>query len=186
MLTENELGEFIDARFTHTLFRLETLDHIEVGADVEDFGRYKQGLSGPDMAQRNQWLDVIRDEVAYGKHTYRVHVVRSPLSTYLRFCFEWGYVHNSAAGEHIGILDEAEQTVPSDLIRQDFWLIDGEHLVLMHYDDRGRFVGATVGADSDTPRYRSCADAAWATSVRFEDYWNAHTHEWRDKPAIAS
>lgn len=183
MLNEDQLGEFIDARFTRTLFRLETLDHIEVAADTADFDRYQRGLPGPDMAQRNQWLDVIRDEVAHGKHTYRVHVVRSPLTTYLRFCFEWGYVHNAAAGERIGILDETEQAVPGELIRQDFWLIDGEHLVLMHYDRKGRFAGASVGSGGEVARYRVCANAAWQASAAFEDYWNSHTNEWRDKPA---
>lgn len=186
MLTEDELGEYIDQRFTRTLFRLETLDHIEVDADVGDFARYKRGLPGPDLAQRNEWLDVIRDEVAHGKHTYRVHVVRSPLTLYLRFCFEWGYTYNSAAGEHIGILDETERNAPPELIRQDFWLIDGADVVLMHYDESGRFVGASVADSTDIGRYRACAEAVWSTSAGFENYWNAHISEWRDKPADMS
>jgi uncharacterized protein DUF6879 len=184
MLDEQQLGEYIDARFTQTLFRLETLDYLDVSSDGDDFERYLAGLPGPDMSRKGPWMDVIRNEVAEGKHTYRVHVVRPPLTDYLRFDFEWGYVYNEQAGEHIGILDLAERDCPESLIFQDFWLIDDEHLVLMQYDDAGRYAGARpVTSPGELARYRACARAAWTAAQPFGEYWRNHPQEWRDRHA---
>lgn len=183
MLDEAQLGTYIDERYTRKLFRLETLDHLDVSSDGGDFQRYLAGQSGPDMDRKNAWLDVLRTEVAEGKHTYRVHVVRSPLTDYLRFDFEWGYVFNEQAGEHIGILDLAERDAPPELLLQDFWLIDDEHLVLMHYDQHGRFVGAEPVDERDqVNRFNACAAAAWSASQAFGEYWISHPEARRTAP----
>jgi hypothetical protein len=182
MLNEEQLGAYIDERFTRRLFRLETHDHLDVSSDGDDFQRYLAGQPGPDMSRRDAWLNVIRNEVAEGKHTYRVHVVRSPLTDYLRFDFEWGYVYNEQAGEHIGILDLAERESPRELIFKDFWLIDDEHLVLMHYDNDGRFVGAEpVDEPQQLHRYKDCAAVTWAASQPFGEYWTNHPEAWRSR-----
>jgi hypothetical protein len=182
MLDERQLGEFIDAHFTSTLFRLETLDTYDVGSSVEDYQRYLTGQPGP--VNKGAWMEVIRNEVARGLHTYRVHVVRSPLTDYLRYEFEWGYTCNAEAGEHIRILDTAEQTkpdpVPDD---EDFWLIGDEHLVLMHYTPEGRFEGGSVGAPELLQRYIAARDAAWSAGIDFTDYWHRHPQFHRDWPA---
>jgi hypothetical protein len=128
------------------------------------------------------WLSVIRSEVARGMHTYRVHVVRSPLTPYLRFCFEWGYAQNVAAGEHISIIDLAEQDAPGGLLDHDFWLINDQDVVLMRYDEAGRFVGAEPLEDlGKVEAYRRCAAVAWDAGVPFADYWHAHPEAHRDQ-----
>jgi hypothetical protein len=104
VLDEQQLGDYIDAHFTSTLFRLETLSHYDVGSDGGDLTRYLAGEPGPDMTRKGAWMDRIHSEVDRGLRTYRVHVVDGPPSDYLRFEFEWGYVHNAVAGEHIRIL----------------------------------------------------------------------------------
>ncbi|MGC4959732.1 DUF6879 family protein [Actinomadura citrea] len=189
VLDEQQLGAFIDGRFTSELFRLETLDHYEVGGDGDDLAAYIQGRPGPDMARKGPWLDVIRSEVERGLHTYRVHVVRSPLTPYLRFEMEWGYRHNAAAGEHIGIVDLAEQDAPEGLVDRDFWLIAGDggpdRVVVMDYDDAGRFRGARVAPDAEVDRYRRARAAAWDAAVPFGQYWRSHPQFWRDHRTAA-
>jgi hypothetical protein len=183
MLDEEQLGSHIDRHFTRTLFRLETLDHYAVDSDGDDFRRYLNGEPGPDLDRKGPWMEHIRDEVARGLHTYRVHVVDGPLTDYLRFEFEWGYAYNSAAGEHIRILDLSEQPRPDGLIDEDFWLIDEEQAIRMHYDSAGRYLGAAVAPSSLAPRYRTARDTAWSVAVPFTDYWHAHPQYWRDHPA---
>lgn len=180
MLDEQELGEWIDARFTHTLFRLETQDHLDVVSDRDDLARYLAGEPGPPP---RPWLDVIRDEVARGMHTYRVHVVRSPLTDYLRYAMEWGYRLNVAAGEHIAILDTAERTRPAAVASVDYWLVDDEHVALMHYDQRGRFVGASPLNASEVEPYRTSARAAWEAAQDFAAYYRGHPQFWREPDA---
>lgn len=183
MLDEQQLGEYIDARFTRSLFRLETHDHLDVPSDREDMRKYLAGEPGPGP---RPWLDVIRDEVSRGLHTYRVHVVRSPLTDYLRYVCEWGYRLNVEAGEHVAILDLAERDAPRELVWTDYWLIDDQHVVLMSYDERGRFVGAAPIDQSETERYRVSARAAWAAAQSFTDYYESHRQFWRDASTHAA
>jgi hypothetical protein len=179
VLDEGQLGEYIDEHFSSTLFRLETLDLYDVDTNGSDLNRYLAGEPGPDMARKGPWMDQIRSEVARGLHTYRVHVVRAPLSDYLKFEFAWGYRLNEQAGEHIRVLDLAEQHEPGDLVSEDFWLIDDDRAVVMRYSPAGQFLGAEIAPERDVPRYRAARDAAWAAAVPFTDYWNAHPQYWR-------
>lgn len=183
MLDEQALGEHIDSRFTRNLFRLETLDLYDVSSNGDEYQRYVSGEVTPDPERKKPWMEHIRGEVARGLHTYRVHVVRSPLNDYLRFECEWDYVYNARAGEHIRILDLAESPRPTDLLDEDFWLIDDQEVLKMHYSDGGRFIGAEVAPDEVVQRYLAAKDAAWASAVDFSDYWKTHPGYWRDPSA---
>lgn len=171
------LGEFID-RATRSLFRLETLDRYDVSSDGGDFQRYMRGEGGPDERRKAAWHKVLQADLDRGVTTSRVHVVRSPLSDYLRYEFEWGYAHNLAY-ERIRILDLAEQPAAGGMTAAlesigDFWLIDGADVAVMHYDEEGRYLGFDVAPDDRAPRYIAVADAAWRMAVPFESYQDHH------------
>jgi uncharacterized protein DUF6879 len=183
MLDEERLGAHIDQHFTRSLFRLETLNRYDVDSDGDDLHRYLSGESGPDLDRKGPWMEHIRGEVARGLHTYRVHVVNGPLTDYLRFEFEWGYVYNSEAGEHIRVLDLSEQARPDVLVDEDFWLIDDEQAIRMHYTPDGKFVGAEIAPHETAQRYRAVRDAVWAIAVPFDSYWQGHPQYWRNRPA---
>ncbi len=184
MLDGKGLGAYIDAHFTSRLFRLEQLPVYDVEGNGNDLERYLSGEPGPDMARKGPWLDVIRNEVSRGMHTYRVHVVRGPLTGYERFEFEWGFVLNEKAGEHIRILDLTERARPADLVDEDFWLIEDDHAARMLYDGQGHFVGAEVVEDAETlQRYQSARMAALEAAVPFSTWWQSHTQYWRERHA---
>jgi hypothetical protein len=167
------LGEFID-RAARTLFRLETLDHYDVGSDGGDFQRYLRGESGPDAERKAAWHKVLQADLDRGIATSRVHVVRSPLSDYLRYEFGWGYAYNLAY-ERIRILDVAEREMPVSLDGiGDFWLLDGRHVAVMHYDEDGRYLGFHEASEDRVPRYMAVADATWRAAVPFETYQDHH------------
>lgn len=184
MLDEQELGDYIDSRFTSVLFRLETLDLYDVASNGDEYRRYVAGEVKPDPEHKKPWMEHIRGEVARGLRTYRVHVVHSPLNDYLRFECEWGYVYNARAGEHIRILDLAERPRPADLLGEDFWLIDDREVLRMHYDAEGRYIGAEVAPEEVLPQYLAAKDAAWSGAVDFSDYWKAHPEYWRDPSVV--
>lgn len=183
MLDEKELGDYIDSQFTRVLFRLETLDLYDVASNGDEYRRYIAGEVRPNPERKKPWMEHIRGEVSRGLHTYRVHVVRSPLNDYMRFECEWDYVYNAQAGEHIRILDLAERPRPAGLLDEDFWLIDDREVLQMHYSDAGKYVGAEVAPEELLPRYRAAKDAAWSGGVDFADYWKAHPGYWRDPSA---
>lgn len=177
MLNEQQLGEYIDEHFTSTLFRLECRAHYDLRHEDEDFRRYLAGQPGPTST----WPEVIRSEVGRGLNTYRVHVVQSPLTDYLRYECEWAYTANASAGEHIRILDTSEQHKPASVGVEDFWLIGDEHLLVMHYSTDGEFVGASIGDERALPRYIAAREAAWSAATDFTDYWHRHPQYHRDR-----
>jgi hypothetical protein len=174
VLDERELDEFFAAHFHRTAFRLEVRDRYAVASDGGDFARYLAGEDLPDAARKNAWLDELRTDTAAGKRWQWVHVVRGPLSNYLRYEFEWGYAINIHAGADVRILDLAERPRPAALPDEDFWVLDGEATLIMRYDGRGRFLGADPVDAAEVPRYRRARDAAWQAAEPFADYWAAH------------
>jgi hypothetical protein len=178
VLTAPDLGEYIDARLTRSAFRLELLDRYDVESDGADYERFLRGESTPTMDRKNPWLNRLRRERAAGIHNHRVHVLRTPLTDYLRYECEWGYAYNAAAGEDIRILDVTERSVPDGLVDHDFWLIDDEHGIRMHYDAGGRFIGAEPVADPAP--YRRARDVAVAVAEPFDNWWSRHRGEWRE------
>jgi hypothetical protein len=175
MLDAPQLGELIRSRFTRTAFRLETLDAYDVGDDGGDAARYLAGEPEPDPERKGAWLARLRAERAAGKARQRVHILRSPLSGYLRYECEWGYLPNVAAGEDVRILDLAERSLPPAAdIGHDFWLLDDQVAVRMHYDQNGMFQGAEVLPDAGLPRYRAARDAALEAAEPFTSYWRRH------------
>lgn len=183
MLTENELGRYIDDRLTKSAFRLELLDRYDGVSEREDFARFLRGEPIASLAQRRPWLDRLRAEAAAGILNQRVHVLRTPLTDYLRFECEWGYAHNADAGEDIRIIDLAERDLPAGLTDHDFWLIDDEHAIRMHYDSGGRFTGAEPASPADLWLYQHARAAAVAASEPFGAWWRRHPEEWREHRA---
>ncbi|MFW5415572.1 hypothetical protein J0910_02810 [Nocardiopsis sp. CNT-189] len=183
MLTADELGAYFDTKLTRSAFRLETLDHYEVESDGGDFARHKAGEPEPDWERKNAWLEVLRAEEKAGIREYRVHVLRTPLNDYLRYECEWGYLFNIEAGEEVFILDLAERELPTEVVDHDFWLIDDEHPLRMHYGEAGEFIGAELVPDS-LDRYRKARDAALAAAEPFEQWWARHPEEWRANRSV--
>ena len=183
MLTEHELGAYIDARLTRSAYRLELLDRYDAVSERGDLARFLRGDPVAPLAQRRPWLDRLGAEARAGIVNQRVHVLRTPLTDYLRFECEWGYVFNSKAGEDILILDLAERDTPAGLPDHDYWLVDDAYAIRMHYDDNGRFTGAEPATEANLPMYQRARAAAVATAEPFATWWQRHTEEWREHRA---
>lgn len=174
MLNQEELAAYFRQNFRTWCFRLETHQQLDVESDREDLERYFAGEPEPPRP----WLDTLRRYTAEGKQRDRVHVVEEPLSDYLRFCIEWGYLGNAEAGERIRIVEKA--TGP-DLGSQDFWIVEND-VLLMYYDNDGRFVGAKALDDpSEVAHWRDLARSAWDAGADVIDWWRDHPQYWRER-----
>lgn len=178
MLSANELGRHIDDRLSQSAFRLELLDLYDVESNGDDFERFVAGEDSPTPGRKDPWLARLRHEAAAGIRNHRVHILSRPLTAYLRYECEWGYSLNVDAGEEIGILDTSKHPAPADLVDHDFWLIDDEHAIRMHYDAQGRFVGAEPAPDL-LETYRHSRDVAVAAAMPFHTWWRRHPEEHR-------
>jgi hypothetical protein len=103
-----------------------------------------------------------------GKSVARVHVLRSPLTDYLRYELA-AYPGNITAGEQIGIIDLAQQEV-TGLPDHDFWLFDDARVYRMHYTGTGAFIGGEPLLDDKLDEYRRYRDTAMAHAVPFGEY----------------
>lgn len=179
MLDIDQLGHVLDGT-RRDLFRWEALPAYEVPTDGSDFQRWLAGEPGPTMERKQRWLDTLRAWAEQGRPRRRVRVIHDPPSDYERYSCEWGYVHTSAAGEQIRVLDLAEVPLPSALATvSDFWLIDEQGVVLMHYDTDYTFVGGELLDLSESDEYRDAASLAWRLGRDFAIWWADHPQHHR-------
>jgi hypothetical protein len=157
---------FFDS-FEREAFRLETLSSYGVASEDDEFqGFLASGqLAIPDD---DQWLVRLREFRASGRWVGRVHVLRQPLSDYLRYEFAV-YSHTVRAGEDVRILDLSGQA-DSGLSASDFWLFDDRHVVRMDYDVEGRQLGRELLQDIDPAPYIAWKRQALELAVPFLDY----------------
>ncbi|MFN2495099.1 MAG: DUF6879 family protein [Pseudonocardiaceae bacterium] len=188
MLTIAELDEIISSA-RRSLFRLETLDRYEVPIDGSDFAAYLAGGEQPRNEAKLAWEEHLRAERAAGIWRHRVHVIDTThgLGGYLRYECEWGYTATAAAGEDVRILDLPVARRPRELIEidHDFWLIEGERVVRMHYSTDATFHGAELLPIRDTARYQAARDTAWNMAEEFTSWWAAHPQYHRANQPVA-
>ncbi len=121
------------------VFRLETLDTYDAPGERAEFDAF---LSGQPVLQatpgNDPWLANVQARTTAGVRWRRVHIVRRPISDYLRFEFS-GYKDNILAGEEVRIADISKNR---DLLnfKQDFWLFDNTTAILMKYDQSGLLI----------------------------------------------
>ncbi|MFD6446096.1 DUF6879 family protein [Promicromonospora sp. NPDC060204] len=152
--------------FERSAFRLETLAEYDVEDEPEEMARF---LAGKDMGPH--WLDNpwVRSMTNKGKAISRVHVLRSPLTDYLRYELST-YPGNIRAGESIGIIDLADQQV-TGLPDHDFWIFDDRTVYRMHYTADGKFLGGELLPEERLQEYLAWRDLALTHAVPFASYW---------------
>jgi len=126
--------------FTHQVFRLEAHQVYAVSAEDARLRAFREDTARPVRSVRTDpWLQRIALTTAQGKSWSRVHLIRHPLSEYIRYELV-SYVESQAVGESIGLVDLDEH--PEFEHAEDFWLFDEgteqAHAVLMHYSKSGK------------------------------------------------
>ncbi|MCS7483876.1 DUF6879 family protein [Umezawaea endophytica] len=161
---------FVD--FKYTAFRLETLQHYDVSYESREFSRFLGGERSEEFEGIRGWIDgTVAKAVANGKKMHRVHVVEMPLSSYIRFEFASAYDHTTSAGEEVRILPVRAGEWPEQIPRCDYWLFDSVKLVLMNYEDSGRFLSAEVVDDpAQVIRANNLRDIAVASSTPYQEF----------------
>ncbi|EPH42379.1 hypothetical protein STRAU_4554 [Streptomyces aurantiacus JA 4570] len=140
-----DLGDLFDD-FRQEAFRLETLDDYSQSGSVDAYRLFLDGRERP-ADYNDDWLAEVRAHTDAGRRMYRVHVVRRPLTPYLRFELGWGYRTNATAGEEFFILDVTDRPNPLPDGVGDFWLFDSTTPAQFHYSQDGKFLGADVLPD---------------------------------------
>jgi hypothetical protein len=140
--------EEFDSYFDHfgeVARRLELRQEYMSPGEEARIRAWREGQPRPDRSVRTSpWLRRVAVTTAAGKRWERIHVVRHPLSEYVRYQLQ-GYVESAAAGEEIWIADlSADPSLAT--LTSEAWQLDPASenalALLMHYDEAGRWMGA--------------------------------------------
>lgn len=161
-------------RFEHSVFRLETLQTYQGSRERDLLAEFLAGRPRPADRVKADWTAMIAANVRAGKTVQRVHVVREPLTDYLRFELTWGYEPNAQAGEDIRIVPVHDDW-PHELPQHDYWLFDAATLYEMHYDADGTWLGIEHVTDPAVI-VEACAwrDAALHLGIPWQSYVRDH------------
>ena len=126
------------------IFRLETLQCYGNSGEDPALAAFEAGEPHLITPGKREWITLVRDRTAAGCTMQRVHVVREPITDYLRFELTWSYQPNRDAGEDIGIVpvppgDPWPCGLPE---RTDFWMFDFSVLYELRYDPNGSWIAA--------------------------------------------
>lgn len=130
--------------FTDSAFRLETRAVYDGSGEDAAFAAFLEGAPPPPLSSEDlDYLASVRRAIERDARWQRVHVLREPLTDYLRFELTWEYGPNVEAGEEIGlVVVEPDEGWPHDLPRDvDFTLIDDHLLFEQVYSDEGKWLG---------------------------------------------
>ncbi|NUP17206.1 MAG: hypothetical protein HOZ81_14075 [Streptomyces sp.] len=162
------LGDLFDT-FQHEAFRLETLDDYSKSGNVDAYQAFLAGEPQPE-GYNSGWVKELRSHTEAGKRVYRVHILRRPLTDYLRFELGWGYQKNMSGGEEFFILDVTDRLNPLENV-PDFWLFDSESVAVMNYDGAGKYLGSEILPSERTTEFTELRDMALAHAEPFTEWW---------------
>lgn len=165
-LDGNKWRTFFDS-YKQEAFRLETLPVYTMPEEDQEYQQFLD-TGKLDVAEDDPWLVRIRRYRESGRTIGRVHVIRKPITDYLRFEFAF-YAHSTRAGEDVRILDLTDKDNPG-LPDQDFWMFDSTHVVEMQYRADGTQIGRELLDNPDLAQYTHWRDLAASLSVPFADY----------------
>lgn len=173
-----EVGAFFAQHYTSdgdALFRLEALPAYTVADDGPNYQLWLDGAPEPDPKWKGAWLDTLRAERSRGLRASRLRIFGEQLTDYERYACEFGYALNGPAGEDIRVLHRSEHDIPPGLVVQDFWIVNSQHVIVMHYDDIGRFEDATLLDQPDNGPYLRTQLVGMAAAEPFMPWWERHT-----------
>ncbi|MGW2869788.1 DUF6879 family protein [Kitasatospora sp. NPDC001225] len=115
------------------------------------------------------WLQLIEETTGRGVDVRRARIVSEPASEYIRFEHEITF-RNLASGEQVRWLPR-RQTTDLALPGNDFWLIDGQYLLVHHFSGEGDFVDDEVSTDSHALALCASAfEAVWERGIDHDRY----------------
>ena len=174
-------------RFTTTAFRLEARQDY-TGATGPRYDSWLRGEPMPERSpQTDPWLARVAWTAASGKRWRRAHVVKQPLSEYMRYEMVV-YAENVAAGEDVRIVDRATRPTLG-LLTADFWLFDAEiasqgWAVFLDFDDGGCPIRYEQTGDPE--RLALCCrqrDLVWSLAVPLHEFLAGHDRGQRHHPS---
>ncbi|WP_457028581.1 DUF6879 family protein [Kitasatospora sp. P5_F3] len=162
----------------HSVVHLELRDSYAVSDDIADEAKeFKAWRNGHviDWSDRSSWWNsfhtAVIEAVGRGVVMRRARVVSEPVTEYIRY-EHYLTTANITAGELVRWLPRRQATdiaFPGN----DFWLFDGQVLIVNHFTGDGQWAQPAMELYEDQATADLCAsafEAVWERAVPHEDY----------------
>lgn len=161
--------------FRQSAWRLEARDDYDITDEREQFEQFiREGTATPSEEDRayQAWVRSVR---ASHRMIGRVRLIGHPITDYTRFEMAY-YPDLVAAGEEVRILDRSKIASRHGPWDRDFWVIDSDHVAVMHYNAGGEFLGVEMVDDRNAKPFLAVRELAQELSVPLADYgWSGGT-----------
>jgi hypothetical protein len=163
-------AEFQDltASIQRSAVHLETRDGYGTETELPHMAKWAAG-EPDDLDWLQGWCTKVRDHVTKGRTVRRAKIVSEPLSDYQR----WAYTLVGPmvdAGEDIRWVPR-RSTSSIAIPGNDFYVLDDELVVFLHYAGSGLNIALTTSTDrADVDRCRTAFEQVWALSIPHRDY----------------
>jgi hypothetical protein len=165
--TSEYLSELL-RNFQRSAVHLETRDAYGTETELPYMAKWARG-EHDDLSWLDEWCEELREHVRAGRSVRRARIVSEPLSDYQR----WSYSIAQPmvdAGEDIGWVPRRLTSticVPGN----DFYLIDDQRVVFLHYAGSGLNTAFTTTDDPTVIEMcRAAFDKVWELAVRHSEY----------------
>lgn len=137
-----DIGEAF-AGFKKSAKRLEILQEYRIEGDEWDtFTKFQAGQPTPVYAELEEWMSMLDAWHKDGKEVERIRVIENPLTSYLKYEIDLGYIPSALHGQKVYFISKEKfERICQNKIRSDFWIFDDEIVFELLYDERGSFLG---------------------------------------------
>jgi hypothetical protein len=166
-VTAEEFADLVRT-FGSTAVHLEARDAYGTAVELPHLAKWQAG-EPDDLGWMRDWCRMLKGHTAAGRSVRRARVVSEPLSEYQRWSHSIAHVMVDA-GEDI-------RWVPRRLVSSigipgnDYYLLDAELVVFLHYAGNGLSAGFTASRDpADVELCRAAFEEVWKLSTPHRDY----------------
>lgn len=173
LMTLAEMGAWVAEHHRSDLLRIEAQPVYLAVSDGGDWERFRAGKRLE--ADISGWLNNLRESTAAGRIWRRVQIAEVPLDSRSYTAFSaLRYVDTTAAGEQVRVLDTDPQQ--ADLLAKvgDFFVAEGQKVLLTYYDQQGRHLGGEVADPVRAAVLRRYADSLWREAEDFTAWYARH------------
>ncbi len=128
--------------FKKSAKRLEILQEFSIeGGEKEQYENYCNGEKVCEFAELKEWNNLIKMQTEKGKKIERIRVVKNPVSKYIKFEIELGYISSQKCGQEVDFISfEKFNKINKTNINNEFWIFDDEIIFEMIYNEKGEFL----------------------------------------------
>lgn len=166
-ITSDEFSELLTS-FKRSAVHLETRDAYGTETELPYMAMWARGEED-DLAWLEEWCQQLRDHVRAGRTVRRARIISEPLSDYQRWSYSIAHPMVEAGEDIRWVPRRLTSTicVPGN----DFYLLDDELVVFLHYAGAGLNTAYTKTTDPDVAEMcRTAFERVWALSIPHSEY----------------